>query len=232
MLLLAGCSAHPQPTATIEREASDISTPTGSGAGPGLQSLYRVRYSGPQGSGGLRLILRQESTDRFQLSAADPLGRALWALDFTSGEILWIDHRGKTFCEGKGFALVEPALQSLPLPALPRVLRGLPPWELEVDIPVGESVEFTDKQGRQWRFRRDEQGLAAWTLWIEGAPTLWWTREGTGGILSHRDGSQFRWRRIVEEAMEVPFEALQTPTDYQRIRCDAAAIPELREGQP
>ena len=65
-----------------------------------------------------------------------------------------------------------------------------------------------------------EDGAASWTLWADGRPLLWWGRQPAGGILSHREGAQFRWRETVAEPLSGDLRELTVPPDYRRGACD------------
>ena len=188
------------------------------------QTLYRVRYDGAEGDGRLRLVLRQVGPERFQLRAADTFGRAVWALDYAGDEVLLLDHRNKRACvAGRELRVPELALRSLPLPAVARVLAGRTP----LAAPAGaDPADWTDAAGQRWTARWEGELLAAWTLWQGGEPRLWWSRQTDGGILSHRDGSQFRWRRTAREKMSPSsYRRLEAPAAYERGECRAAEAP-------
>lgn len=187
----------------------------------GEQTLYRVRYGGPEGRGSLRLVMRQVAPDRFQLQAADTFGRAVWGLDYEGDEVLLLDHQRKEACvAGRELRVPELALRSLPLPAVARVLGG------ETPLPAPASADptdWTDGSGQRWTARWEEGLLVAWTLWQDGEPRLWWSRQDDGGILSHRDGAQFRWRRTMSETLAPSrYRRLETPEAYGLAACRAA----------
>jgi len=198
------------------------------------QHLFRVGYSGPRGSGSLRLVLRLQSADFFQLATADSLGRPLWTLQLADASTIFLDHREQIYCVSEAdIRLGEVTLEMFPLTSVPRLLLGRLPIELGEGTRRGESTEYRDDQDRRWSVRTaaDEDEIAAWTLWVADAPTLWWTRQGKGGILSHRDGSQFRWRQVVEEPMESNLSRLTPPESFRQISCHADDLPEFRQDQ-
>jgi len=202
--------------------------------GPAKQHLFRVHYAGPQGSGSLRLILRLQSVDFFELATADSLGRPLWTLQLADAFTIFLDHREQIFCVSEAdIRLGEVTLEMFPLTSVPRLLLGMLPIELGEGTQRGASTEYRDDQDRRWSVRTagDEDEIAAWTLWVADAPTLWWTRQGKGGILSHRDGSQFRWRQVVEEPMQSNLSRLAPPGSFRQISCDAYDLPEFRQDQ-
>ena len=185
------------------------------------QTLYRVRYDGPEGDGSLRLVMRQVAPDRFQLQAADTFGRAVWGLDYERDEVLLLDHRRKEACvAGRELRVPEVALRPLPLPAVARVLSGRVP----VPAPEGaDPADWTDEAGQRWTARWEDGLLAAWTLWQREKPQLWWLRQENGGILSHRDGSQFRWRRTAyEKLLPSSYRRLDAPQGYVLAECEPA----------
>ncbi len=178
-------------------------------------------------------MLRLAAADRFQLAASDPFGRALWSFRLAEGEVLIVDHREKTFCATRESPRIpEVILATLPPAVLPRVLLGELPVELPAGAAGGEALDFTDAGGSRWTATLDGGEVASWTLWENAAPTLWWSRQPRGGILSHRDGAQFRWRLTVAEPLADPEPALEVPTDYLPVECDEWDLPELREDQP
>ena len=226
-------------TGSSLRQEPTIAGPSGEVAdsaedGAAKQHLFRVRYAGPQGSGSLRLVLRLQSGGFFQLATADGLGRPLWSLQFEDSSTLFLDHRQQVYCVGENdMRLGEVTLAMFPLSSIPRLLLGLLPVELSGGAQRGESTEYQDAQGRRWSVRTagEDDDVAAWTLWVAESPTLWWTRQGKGGILSHRDGSQFRWRQVVEEAMESNLSRLTPPESFRQISCHAYDLPEFRQDQ-
>ena len=209
-MTLAGCSQAPpprpagEPATSRARAGETRAEETQAGA---AQTLYRVHYEGPEGGGGLRLVMRQVAADRFQLRAADTFGRAVWSLDLDREQVLMVDHRRKEACLAGGELRVpEVALRPLPLPAVARVLDS----QVPLPAPVGaDRTDWVDEAGQRWTARWEGGELASWTLWQEGEPQLWWIRQPRGGILSHRDGSQFRWRQTAREEL--------APADYRRI---------------
>ncbi len=166
------------------------------------QSLYRVHYDGPAGQGGLRLVLRRASTTRFQLEASDLLGRALWTLRADGEETLLANHREKILCQGRErIEIPDPVLAELSPADLARALEGLLPVTPPDSLPKEGRVEFRDSRGRRWTASYDLGLPVSWTLWDEKRPVLWWLRAERGAVLSHRDGSQFRWRLTSSEPL-------------------------------
>jgi hypothetical protein len=187
----------------------------------GTQNLFRVRYGGPKGAGGLRLILRLDTIDRFQLVASDVLGRAVWSMELYDQQVLLVDHSAKTYCvAGMELALPEVVLDPLPVRSLPSVLLGYLPVAVSADSVTGDArFDFTDPDNRRWTGSFEAGKPSSWMLWEEEQQVLWWTRKDKGGILSHRQGVQFRWRTVVREPLESTFERLAVPESYTRAAC-------------
>lgn len=229
--LVIGCATAPKPVPL------EPGTPVGDpfsipDQALGTQRLLRVHYHGPEGSGSLRLVLRLQEVNEFHLLAADRLGRALWSLEVAPTRVGLVNHRDRWFCEANdAVVLPEKALALLPLTALPRVLLGYVPV-LPSGSPDPGLQEFTGPEGGRWTVTWIEGLTESWTQWKESRPTLWWTRRPKGGILSHRDGIQFRWREVVNEPLAEDLEALSVPAEYRRVSCNESDFSQLRQDQP
>lgn len=220
---------------------ADVSHAEGSGrlaASYTTQSLFRVDVQGEEQSGRMRLVLRDDPEHRaagFHLAASDPFGRPLWTLAAVGSQIGVIDHRERAFCRASGgVTLPEVGLAGLPPEVLPRLLRGLLPIEppgSSDPATGGDEIDFRDAAGRRWSATFEAGEPATWTLWQEGRPLLWWRRQPGGGVLSHREGTQFRWRRSVVERQTGEF-VLQVPEDYHHADCATWDLSELRQDQP
>jgi len=188
------------------------------------RALYRVRYEGPEGAGSLRLVMRQVAADRFQLQASDAFGRAVWSLDLAGEEVLLVNHRQREACvSGSELRVPEVALRPLPLPAVARVLASQTPLAAP---PAADRADWTDDAGQRWTARWEGELLASWTLWQTGEPRLWWSRQPRGGVLSHRDGSQFRWRQVTrEQLLPSSYRRLEAPAEYRFGECRAESEP-------
>lgn len=196
------------------------------------QSLFRVRYSGTDGHGRLRLTLRAAG-DAFELFAADPFGRALWSFDLSGSETLLLDHRRATYCRFDGEVRIDVvALSELPLRTLPRLLAGRLPFDPapEVSLPEDGEVDLRDGRGRRWTARFEQGELRGWTLWLEGEPVLWWQGGRDEGILSHRDGAQALWTRTVSEEVPGALAPLAPPPDYAPGECGLGEGPAAGDG--
>lgn len=190
------------------------------------QRLFRVRYEGQEGRGGMKLVLKLASETWFQVSTSDALGRPLWSLQAREGESLLIDHRGRQFCSGEQVRLPDPVLEAMPWESLPRVLLGfLPTMPDTIVQSSAEAIEFQSFDGRRWTARLDSGRPLSWVLWEADRPVLWWSRQADGGLLSHRQGIQIKWREVVGERLRAPLEDLQVPTGYQPSICDASHLP-------
>ena len=196
------------------------------------QTLYRVRYEGPAGEGGLRLVLRQVAEERFQLLASDSLGRAAWSLELWDDEVLLVNHRERLSCvAGSELRVPELALRSLPLVAVPRVLYGRTP--LPPPPGAADPGDWSDDSGSRWTLHRDDGRLGSWTLWQEGEPRLSWKRQSDGGVLSHLDGAQFRWRQVTREKLSpASYRRIEAPSDYPLEACESSAPGAGGEGPP
>ncbi|MGB6362116.1 MAG: hypothetical protein WBG64_05545, partial [Thermoanaerobaculia bacterium] len=156
----------------------------------GTQNLFRVRYGGAKGAGGLRLILRLDTSDRFQLVASDVLGRAVWSMELYDRQVLLVNHAEKTYClAGMELTLPEVALDPLPVRTLPKVLLGYLPVAVGADSVTDDArFDFTDPNQRRWTGSFEAGKPSSWMLWEGEQPLVWWTRQDKGGILSHREG--------------------------------------------
>jgi len=153
-------------------------------------------------------------------------------LTFGSDETLVVDHRHQQFCTtGRAVRVPEAALASLPIEMLPLVLLGRLPVPAGSEAADGE-LDLRDSQGRRWTARMEQGRPRSWTLWRSGEPSLWWLAQPRGGILSHRSGSQFRWREAVVESLAGGLERPGAPAEYEQVECDDWSLPELREDQP
>jgi hypothetical protein len=245
--LAAGCASAPPltpappppppPAAPAEPAASDAAAAPWE-IPPELlasQRLYRVRYQGPEGEGGMRLTLQLDEPERYRARAVDLLGRALWSLSFDGGGGLWVDHRAGVFCRLRGHAdltgLARLALAPFPLEALPPLLLGRLPARPAVGTepaPAGSTVDYRDAEGRRWTASLAGDGTPeSWALWGESAaagPVLTWLAAGGEAVLSDRAaGIQLRWREVVAEPLAGAPGAAEPPADYREVSCPEAA---------
>lgn len=199
----------------------------------GTQHLFRVTLSGQRGGGNGRLSLVLAAPGRYQLKTTDALGRGLWNFELGPAGWLLLDASRRLYCRGSGTpALPEVDLGVLPPEGLPALLLGflpVPPATLDASAAT---LDWLDASGRRWTARRDGARPVAWTLWQDERPLAWWTRVEDGGILSHRNGAQARWREVAGEPVPLPVAALAPPTGYRETSCDELDLPELRQDQP
>ncbi len=198
----------------------------------GTQRLFRLRYDGPEGEGSFRLTLRLVAADRYRASAVDAVGRLVWSLSVEGEEGLWLDHRQERFCRFRGrFAPEALALSPFGLPSLPALLLGRIP--VAPADPLGpaemgkqERLDYLDTEGRRWTAQLLPSGdLASWTLWQEGEPVAWWSRQGEEALLSERRrAAQLRWREVLREAISGELPPLAVPGTF-REGCEAASDP-------
>ena len=242
--LATGCASTPPPA----RPAPPAPPPSPAAAEPApaaweipprlldSQRLYRVRYQGPEGEGGLRLTLQLDDPERYRARAADLLGRPLWSLYFDGGGGLWVDHRADVYCRLHGHAdltgLARLALAPFPLAALPPLLLGrLPAAPSAGTVPAaaaGTTIDYRDAEGRRWTASLTGDGAPeSWALWGEGAaggPVLTWLAAGGEAVLSDRAaGIQLRWREVVAEPLAGVLEPAEPPAGYREVSCPEAA---------
>jgi hypothetical protein len=219
-LALGGCFPRPSPAPVPAGGAAAWQIPE---AAYGSQRLFRVSYSGPEGEGSFRLTLRLASPGRYQVTTADPVGRALWSLDVDEDKGLWLDHRNRNFCRFEGsFDISGVPLAPFPLLSLPSLLLGrLPAEPAAPPQQKGKDITFTDGMDRRWTATLASGQVVSWTLWGEGGqPAVLWVQRDSWAILSDRAaGVQMRWKEVVREALERPPEALPAPAGFAEVDC-------------
>ena len=220
-LLALGCVSRQTPLAS-----SGGNPVESSGLQPSdypTQRLLRIRYQGEDGEVGFRTVLRVSDPEHFQMRAVDLIGRPLWGLQYAHPEIHFINYREKLDCRTvEPVVINEMALEYLPVSELPAVLIGRLPRPLFA-TRLGAEERFVDDLGRRWSVSRDGPSISGWTLWNEGRPLLWVRRITGGGMLSHREGSQFRWRETLVEPMDEVPPALEPPARTRTVACEALA---------
>lgn len=186
----------------------------------GTQRLFRVHYDGPQGEVGLRVTLWLADTERYRVSAADALGRAVWTLSIADGNGLWLDHRQESYCRFRGaIDLAAVPLSPFRFAALPALLLGRLPEPPAVPPTAGQR-EYRDADGKRWTFTEADGRVVAWTVWRGGEPAAWWNGRGDEAILSERrDQVQLRWRQVVREALPALPPEPELPASYV-LACD------------
>jgi hypothetical protein len=184
-----------------------------------------VSYSGPEGEGSFRVTLRLASPLRYQIQAVDPVGRALWGVDVSSGQGVWLDHRNKLTCSFQGaFDVSGIPLGPFPLLSLPSLLIGRVPAEpAEGAGPErhGREVGFEDDAGRHWAAEVDGDGTVdGWTMREGDQPSVWYMRRDNWSYLSDRSrGVQVRWREVLRENLDKEPEPLVQPSGYREGSC-------------
>ena len=185
----------------------------------GTQRVLRARYAGPEMDAVVRLVLRLEAADRFQLQAADRLGRAVWDLQLVGGDVFWVDHQGELVCRGLPERGLPPGLgDPLPVAELPAVLLGVLPARPADPAAAGDGRElaFVDRLGRRWSGRLDRDGaLAEWALWSGTRPEWRFQVRDGGGVLWQPDGGRrLEWTAGVVEPL-TGLTPLSVPGSYR-----------------
>lgn len=198
-----------------------------------------MSYSGPEGEGSFRITLRLASPSRYQLQAVDPVGRALWSLDVSHDDGLWLNHRGRTYCRFAGrFELSGVPLGPFPLLSLPALLLGRVPAEPSAGSPTaelrGRGFDFRDEADRRWYGALGEEGLVtSWTLAEGNTPKAWWIRREDWAILSDRErGVQVRWREVLRENLDREPPSLEPPAGYREVSCREQEVPSATAPEP
>jgi hypothetical protein len=221
-LVACGCATAVPTAKTAGEPASGAVLPLAAlpAESLGTQRLLRAQYDGPEGRAGFKMVLRLERDDRYDLSAVDGAGRALWLLQARGAEGLFQDVAEERYCRLRTAAALPGGLGlDLPLAALPRMLLGRMP----VEIPSAEAVNGSWKDGeRKWAWSAPDGELAQWTLWERGEPAVWWSRRGAEATLSVRwRATQVRWQSSVTEPIGKPLAALAPPAGYEEGPCGA-----------
>ncbi|HXU31751.1 MAG TPA: hypothetical protein VN851_14345 [Thermoanaerobaculia bacterium] len=190
-----------------------------------------MSYSGPRGEGSFRLALKIESAARYQVSAADPLGRALWSLDVTAGRGLFLDHRAHAACPLDGaLSLVGAPLDRIELSDLPKLLLGrVPVTPSETTIAeAAEEIDLAGSAGEVWKVKLLHGRPVRWTLLRTGERAASWATEQGEAVLSDRAGGKLRWRASVAEPLGGALVPLKVPADYASGGCPALKLGEGR----
>ncbi len=189
------------------------------------QRIVQMRYVGPEGRGRLRLVLRFESPDRFQVEASDLLGRRWWNLNVQEGDalVLWV--RERTFCRYRG-DLEIPALSLGPVPAAAvaaLLLRRLPAPPLD-PAAVAASVasnavelDFKDRRDRRWTAVATPSGPRRWTLHQGVETRASWSLDAAGfsRLVEPGSGLELFWQqRRPARALEAALPAPEAPDGF------------------
>jgi hypothetical protein len=223
---LAACATGPRPAPVGAHGVPPWEIPA---AELNTQRLYRASYSGPEGDGSFRMTLRLVSPERYEVEAADPVGRSLWSLDVAAGRGRFLNHRARTACTFAGsFDLAGVPLGPFPLLTLPALLLGrVPAAPAAAPKAHGRDLSFHDTADRVWSVTAGDDGVVTrWTLSDSGAPTVWWFRQDAWSILSDRArGVQIRWREVLSESLKKEPDALAVPSGYHEGACHDEAAP-------
>lgn len=171
------------------------------------QRLFRVEAESPEGVARLRLVLRLVDPGAFELVAAETFGRPVWTLFVGDGRALWLDHRGRRFCElaAEGEAVAPPPFRAAPFSALPAILLGRLPTAPSGPVAVAApGLEYRDGGGRRIAAVLERGEVRSWTLTDAGgeAPRLWWRRDGVASVLRGRQPPVvLRWEQAVVEPL-------------------------------
>ncbi|MGE5233515.1 MAG: hypothetical protein ACM3OB_05345 [Acidobacteriota bacterium] len=187
-----------------------------------LQVLFRAQFASREGSGSLRLVLRQAGPQRYELRAADIAGRGLWRLVVVGDAGLLVDEGASRFCRPAGSVRLEGLrLPALPLAVVPRILLGQSP--VPGSSPDARAAE--EAGGRRWTWTATGGEVESWTLWQRGEAIAWWRRDGSTAVLSTRGGAQLRWVAAVSEPLRGPLPDLEPPAGAVEGDCGAGTIP-------
>lgn len=199
--------------------------------GPGIQSLFRVEASGEEGEARLRLVLRRQDEDRFQLAAADQLGRTVWSLTVDGGRLVFADYRRRLVCRGPASRRLLLPLLGLDLPpgATVRVLLGELPVPLPPTVPGGEgTVRFRDERGQQWEVELDAAGQPrSWRLEGTGGRALASWRRGVEEyeLRLPEAGIEVRWRLASTELLPAGWRPAPPPDGFREGECELERVP-------
>jgi len=209
--------------------------PAGEGALPGAdavgeQHLFRVeveRKGAPDPA--FRLALRQDTTGRFDLSATDPFGRALWRIEVGDRVGHFHDDREHWSCRFDATAAgALPRLDwGLAASDLPAVLlaRVRPPAgdQGAANAPTGP-FDFWDRGGRHWTGESDSRGAVWWFL-ETSTGRLEYRREASGSsLVDVRSAARIRWRELAAEDFVGRLHSLAEPAG-ELPECSDADLP-------
>ena len=194
------------------------------------QHLLRLRYSGPEGNGSARVVLRLLGRGKYQIRLGDRLGRPVWALATEDGRSHFADFRGRKHCRRVADGEAEfLQLEGLPfgLADLPSLLLGYLPDGL-VPLSSGrrqsEERVYIDRWQREWRVGLRDGAVESWMIFAAGERVVWWLREESGGVLSHADGVQVRWRQVVRETLIGDALQIDVPPGFAELGCDEMPV--------
>ena len=155
----------------------------------------------------MRLVLRLESPERFQVEASDRLGRRWWDLNVQESDalVLWV--RERTFCRYRG-ELEVPALSLGPVPAgavAALLLRRLPAPPLDTGGVAAAArsgativeLDFEDRWGRRWTAATATNGPRRWTLHRGAETRASWDldADGLSRLVEPETGLELLWEQ-------------------------------------
>jgi hypothetical protein len=186
--------------------------PSTAAAGEPLQLLLRAELADGADRATVRLTLRRWRADRFELEAADVVGRRLWSLAVAGEGGLWRDARGAATCRLAAGGPVR--LGELVVPLAPRalpvvLLGGLPvalPPDAREEVAEARAVQFVDDSGGRWRVVLAPGGQAvSWRLELGNDSALEWERDGERQRLRTRSPRlEISWSEAARERLARP----------------------------
>jgi len=171
------------------------------------QVLYRAEMRRGDEHLSMRWTLRRWSTERFEMRAADALGRSLWRIEVAGRAGIFTDSRSDVSCrfDAAESLVVGEVPLAIPVGAWPRALEGLLPVPLPAD---GErrsgndsDFDFLDGSGGHWTGRITAGRLSEWDLERDGKHQV---AARIGGELVRAEtesGLAVEWRAIAREPL-------------------------------
>lgn len=196
------------------------------------QSLFRVEVRSADREANLRLVLRYGGERRFQLAAADLVGRTIWTFAVAGDHFLWADHRRQSYCRGEtSVAMSLPLLRmELSPAAVPQILLGRLP--IQAPEGLGEAADgrlrFADGSGRRWLAEYDAAGmLTGWELRDSAGLAIasWQRQEADFELILPQRGLTVRWRRASSEPLPEAWVPFNLPAGFEESACDKVQLP-------
>ncbi|QQR72660.1 MAG: hypothetical protein IPJ17_14260 [Holophagales bacterium] len=199
--------------------------------GPG-QYLFRVEARSQEREAHLRVVLRFAGERRFQIGAADLVGRTVWTFAVAGDHFLWADHRQRKVCRGEASeALALPLLQlELSPGAVPQILLGALPIAIPAEAAKGTDgrVRFVDGAGHHWLAGVDSHDeLREWQMSDSTGRTIaTWQRDGgTSELALPQRELTLRWRQASAEPLPGDWAPFATPDGFEECGCDQLDLP-------
>jgi hypothetical protein len=212
------------------------------------QRLYRVRLESRQvdpasgedtreGRGRFKLTLRLATPSLFQLTAVDPLGRALWTLHVEGDEGLLVDYRERRACRyGGEVDLADLRLGPFPIRRLPVAILGRLPAEPPPGLEWREgetAMALVDRAARRWTATFQGAALVRWRMerpgsrpgeGSAGSPGVLFTADGEGHrrLVDGDEGLILEWRETLREPLAGPPGSPEIPRGFSQGGCEAA----------